>query len=99
MKKIKFIVFTCVLFTTLSAGAKSLELTRNTGSIFIQEKTNWKMGKDLFGMPFIYFSPQVNGQRSNISFTDTGANLELDMKALDKNQSDFKKSKEAWAKT
>ncbi|HXH73477.1 MAG TPA: hypothetical protein VNJ08_00830 [Bacteriovoracaceae bacterium] len=78
---------------------KSLELTKNARSIFIEEKPDWKMGKDLFGMPFIYFSPKKNGQRSNISFTDTGANLALDMKALADNQADFKKNKDAWAKT
>lgn len=97
MKKI--ILAFCVLAFSFSSSAKILELERNSGTIFIQEKPDWRLGKDLFGMPFIYFSPQVNGQRSNISFTDTGANIELDVKALEKNQGDFKKNKEAWAKT
>jgi hypothetical protein len=48
------------------AHAGSLELKKNTRSIYIEEKNEWRLGKDLFGMPFIYFSPQVNGQRSNI---------------------------------
>lgn len=78
--------------------AKTLELRKNTGTILITEKANWKLGKDLFGMPFIYFSPQVNGQRSNISFTDTGAELELDVKSLSTSQKKYQAGRKAWAK-
>ncbi len=80
------------------AHAETLELKKNTRSIFIEEKDDWRLGKDLFGMPFIYFSPQANGQRSNISFTDTGADLELDFKSLQNNQSDYQSNKKEWAK-
>ena len=94
-------IATLILLSTfaLSAGAKTLELKKSTRTIFIQEKAKWELGKDMFGMPFIYFSPQVNGQRSNISFTDTGANAALDMKALSRNQNEFKRNKEEWAKS
>lgn len=74
-----------------------MELKKNSGSIFVEEKQDWTLGKDLFGMPFIYFSPQVNGQRSNISFTDTGAELELDIKALAKTQEKYQKGRKNWA--
>lgn len=47
-------------------------------------------------MPFIYFSPMENGQRSNISFTDTGAEIELDIKALAANQSEYQNHKKEW---
>lgn len=79
--------------------AKSLELSKNSRSIFIPQKSNWELGKDLFGMPFIYFSPQVNGQRSNISFTDTGAEVELDIKSLAKSQNDYQKNKRKWSES
>ncbi len=74
-----------------------MELKKNTRSIFIEEKSNWKLGKDLFGMPFIYFSPEANGQRSNISFTDTGAEVELDIKSLAEAQNDYQTNKKSWA--
>lgn len=77
--------------------AKTMELKKSTRSIFIEEKSGWTLGKDLFGMPFIYFSPQTNGQRSNISFTDTGAELELDIKALASSQESYQKNKKEWA--
>jgi len=82
---------------TFSAHAKTLELKNNSRSIFIQEKTKWELGKDLFGMPFIYFSPQSNSQRSSISFTDTGADLELDVKALSTNQTKYQNGRKNWA--
>lgn len=89
-------LFVCLTLISV-AHAGSLELKKNTRSIYIEEKDDWKLGKDLFGMPFIYFSPQENGQRSNISFTDTGADLELDVGSLSKNQNDYQKNKKDWA--
>lgn len=93
------LVLTLGFIAISSAMAKSLELKKDARIIFIQELPNWQLGQDLFGMPFIYFSPQTNGQRSNISFTDTEANLKLDVKALADNQNDYQKGKEAWVKT
>src|SRR5690606_37194552 len=93
----KVVVVFAVIIAAFADHAKTLELKKSTRSIFIEEKENWTLGKDLFGMPFIYFSPQQNGQRSNISFTDTGAELELDIKALAKSQSDYQKDKKEWA--
>ena len=97
MMKVLFVFF-CILTTfSFSAQAKMLELKKSTRSIFIEEKSGWMLKKDLFGMPFIYFSPQNNGQRSNISFTDTGANLELDIKSLATTQDKYKKDRTTWA--
>ncbi len=97
MMKVLF-VFCCILtIFSFSAHAKMLELKKSTRSIFIEEKNGWMLKKDLFGMPFIYFSPQNNGQRSNISFTDTGANLELDIKSLATTQDKYKKDRKIWA--
>ena len=79
------------------AEAKYIELTKNNRSIFIEEKSEWQLGKDLFGMPYIYFSPKENGQRSNISFTDTGADVELDIKGLAKSQDSYQNHKKKWA--
>ncbi len=84
-------------FISLSYKAHSLELKKNTRSIFIEEKNDWRLGRDLFGMPFIYFSPESNGQRSNISFTDTGADLELDVKSLATTQDKYQANKKQWA--
>lgn len=97
MMKVFFVtVFILTVFLS-GAHAKTLELKKNTRSIYIEEYKDWTLGKDLFGMPFIYFSPQANGQRSNISFTDTGADLELDIKSLAANQKDYEAGKKKWA--
>jgi len=77
--------------------AKSIELKKDGKTIFIKNESKWTIGKDLFGMPFILFSPKENGQQSNISFTDTGARLTLDFEALKENQDSFKKNKDEWA--
>ncbi len=94
---VRFTFLILIFFTSNFADAKSLELKKNTRSIFIEEKADWTLGKDLFGMPFIYFSPQVNGQRSNISFTDTGADLELDIKSISSSQDFYRDNKKKWA--
>jgi len=86
-----------VILTSLNVNAKVLELKKNTGTILIQENKTWTLGKDLFGIPFMLFSPQTNGQRSNITFTNTGADLELEFKTLSLTQDDFKKGKKQWA--
>lgn len=88
----------CLSLLSVNTYAKTLELKDNSRSIFIPEKENWELGRDLFGMPFIYFSPMENGQRSNISFTDTGANIELDLQSVAKSQEDFQQGKKEWAK-
>jgi len=97
LKSIGF--FLGILFFQQLTLAKSLELKKDGKTIFIQNKSRWTLGKDLFGMPFILFSPQENGQQSNISFTDTGAKLTLDFEALKENQDSFKRNKDEWADT
>ena len=87
----------CLGLVSFNLEARSLELKKSTRSIFIEKKDDWKLGRDLFGMPFIYFSPEANGQRSNISFTDTGADLELDVDSLATTQDKFQKNKKEWA--
>lgn len=87
----------CLVLLTSVVEAKSLELKKNARSIYIEESDEWMLGKDLFGMPFIYFSPQTNGQRSNISFTDTGAEVELDIKSLASSQNKYQTERKEWA--
>lgn len=84
---------------SLTSFAKSLELKKENRSIFIDEKSGWEIGKDLFGMPYIYFSPQLNSQRSNISFTDTGVETELDVKTLGSTQNVYQDGKKKWAES
>lgn len=91
----KLVVCLGMISVTVEAGV--LELKYQSKTIFIQEKTEWKLGKDLFGMPFIYFSPEINGQRSNISFTDTGAEAELDTKSISETQKTYQENKKKWA--
>lgn len=81
------------------ASASPLKLETDYGKIFIPELKQWELGKNMFGMPFIYFSPQENGQRSNISFTYTGVELEIDLELLKKDPEGYKKLKKKWAST
>lgn len=97
MMKAIFVLVTIVTTFSVSSHAKTLELQKNTGSIFVEEKPQWTLGKEIFGMPFILFSPFVNGQRSNISFTDTGADIEIDIKSLASTQDKYQEGRKAWA--
>lgn len=89
-----FLLF-IIMFSSV-ALADRLELKDDSQTIFIDEKANWELGQNLFGIPFILFSPQLNGQRSNISFTDTGAKIGLKKTAIS-NEVAYKKMKKNWA--
>jgi hypothetical protein len=77
--------------------AKPMKLETSYGKIFVPEIKDWEMGREMFGMPFIYFSPQVNGERSNISFTATGVDVEGDLTEMGRDFAGYKKMKDAWA--
>jgi hypothetical protein len=68
------------------------------GKIFVPELIGWELGRDMFGMPFIYFSPRTNGQRSNISLTATGVDVEVNLADMAKNPDAYKMLKLSWAK-
>jgi hypothetical protein len=87
-----------LLLTIQNSFARMIELKKGTRSIFIEEKDGWTLGKEMFGIPFWYFSPNSNGQRSNITFTDTGAELALDIGSLSSAQSSYQEDKKNWAK-
>jgi hypothetical protein len=91
------LVFILAAFPARS-HAKTVELSNGARRLLVEEKTGWTLGRDLFGMPFIFFSPQTNGQRSNISFTDTGAEVALDVGALAKNQDQYQEGRRRWAR-
>ncbi|HLT23164.1 MAG TPA: hypothetical protein VKZ84_06965 [Bacteriovoracaceae bacterium] len=84
-----------LLFLTSSSFAE--ELTHSGHTLYVDNHEQWEVGKDLFGIPFILFSPQTNGQRSNISFAHTGAELSLEVEALKSNQKDYQANKKKWA--
>ena len=87
-----FLVCSSVAF----AAVQKLETTH--GKIFVPILSNWELGRDMFGMPFIYFSPRSNGQRSNISLTATGVDVEINLADMAKNPDAFKMLKLSWAK-
>lgn len=90
--------FVLIFSIFISSASFAEELSHSGHSLFINNPQNWEIGKDLFGIPFILFSPQKNGQRSNISFAHTGAELELEVSALKKNQKQYQENKKNWAK-
>lgn len=91
----KFLLIIVSLFLTVPTYA--LELTHSGHTLYLDNSQKWEVGKDLFGIPFILFSPRKNIQRSNISFSHTGAELELDVKTLKDNASDYQENKKKWA--
>jgi hypothetical protein len=99
MKNLSILLF-LFFFYLIEVRASSTEvLVTERGQILISKIKDWEMGKDMFGMPYIYFSPQANGQRSNISFTATGVETDVDLTTLGKNQDTYKKMKQQWSET
>lgn len=97
---VKLLLIFLLIFSVNSlVWAETQTLGTAQGRILIPTLKNWELGKNLFGMPFLYFSPQANGQRSNISFTDTGVNLEIDLSRLRQNSESYQKIKKDWAKS
>lgn len=86
-----------IVVLALSLPVHALELKRGKSIIHIDDKVEWTLGKDLFGIPFIYFSPQQNGQRSNISFTDTEAEIPINQDDLKATEDIYQSNKRAWA--
>jgi hypothetical protein len=86
-----------LILTPAFVDAGTHEIKQDGKSIFINERPGWKLHKDLFGIPHIYFSPLANGQRSNLSFTDTGAIGEIDLASIQKSQKIYQQNKEKWA--
>jgi hypothetical protein len=91
---IKFFLISSITF---SAFGSSLSLKTEKGVIIVPDIQGWELGRDMFGMPFIYFSPQKNGQRSNISFTSTGVDVEFNLADFGKDGAGYKKIKKEWA--
>lgn len=77
--------------------AHALELKSSSGTIFLPEKDSWTLSRDIFGIPFLLFSPKINGQRSNISFINSGVEVEIDVNALSSHQKEFQDNKKKWA--
>jgi hypothetical protein len=88
-----------VFFCYETALAAPMKLETVKGQIFVPTLEDWKLGKDMYGMPFILFSPQQNGQRSNISLTATGVDVEVDLTELGNQHKSYEKLKTNWAKT
>lgn len=92
----QFLILSILLLASTCYGE---ELTHQGHTIYVDNPQQWEVGKDLFGIPFILFSPQKNTQRSNISFAHSGVELELDIKTLKNNQKDYQDNKIKWAQT
>tara|TARA_R110002072_G_scaffold64203_1_gene159109 strand:+ start:82777 stop:83301 length:525 start_codon:yes stop_codon:yes gene_type:complete len=96
MKKLIFKIL--ILVNIAHINGAGLTLSHERGTIYIEEQKGWELSKDIFGMPFMYFSPKHSGQRSNISFAHTGTDFTFDKKEMKKNESQYREGKEKWAK-
>ena len=89
-----------MLFSSWSWAESNIQkLETDYGKIFIPEYKDWEMGRDMYGMPFIYFSPQENSQRSNISFTYTGVEVLVNLAEMGQDPKGYRELKDNWAKT
>lgn len=89
-----------MLFSSWSWAESNIQkLETDYGKIFIPEYKDWEMGRDMYGMPFIYFSPQVNSQRSNISFTYTGVDLKVNLAEMGQDPKGYQELKNSWAQS
>lgn len=92
------ISFICLHIFTLQASDDVLLLAHPRGNIEIIKIDNWEMAENVFGIPYIYFSPLENGQRSNISFTHTGLDFPFDENDLEGSLVEYRSLKQVWAK-
>lgn len=88
-----------ILCVSFAASAKDLKLVTAQGQILVPELAGWELGRDMFGMPFILFSPRANGQRSNMSLTATGVDVEINLSDMAKNPEAFRAQKQQWAES
>ena len=89
-------VISFILFSQF-VMAKDLYLPHKSGNLITVEKDNWELGKDMFGIPYMYFSPKANGQRSNIVFAATGAEIAFDTSDIGNSIKKYEKIKKDWA--
>lgn len=67
------------------------------GTISIVVPKGWQSAKDLFGVPLTFLGPESDGGRPIISITPTGLrDYKFDQKSLEKNQDEYKTSRESW---
>lgn len=97
MKKLIFL--SILIVANLNAFSAPYELKHPSiqGSIFINMPTGWDVHQNVLGMPFVLFSPKENGQKSNLSFVPTSAELKVDDKSLGKDIANYQQGKKNWA--
>jgi len=93
----KYLAVLSLFLFSLVGFAKDLTMPHKSGTLITVEKEDWEMGKNMFGIPYMYFSPKKNGQRSNITFAATGADLNFDTTNIASGMSDYESMKKKWA--
>ncbi|GAB4010255.1 MAG: hypothetical protein Fur0010_02530 [Bdellovibrio sp.] len=68
-----------------------------SGKLYVDIHKSWELKKDVFGFPFMAFSPTEMGQKSNLSFLASGESLAFDEVRMKKEVDDYKKIKTDWA--
>jgi len=60
----------------------------------VNNQINWEAKQNMFSLPLLFFSERVNGQASNISFSGTGLDGDLDYTRMKNDEGGYKKIKE-----
>lgn len=97
MRNLYFTVFILLIWAP-AYGAKVLHLQGEFGGIHVPVVKGWTLEKNVLGLPYVYFSEHVNGQKSNMSLINSKSKIQLDEKSLKKDEASYLEGKKNWAK-
>ncbi|NBV50591.1 hypothetical protein EBR78_05150 [bacterium] len=87
------------LLTALGFGATE-KLETERGKFEIEVSNDWKVVKDLYGIPFTFLGPKNGPRRAVVLVTPTGTqDLEFNEQALSKNDRSYREGRERWLKS
>ena len=95
--KYLWLMFLCWQVAEGSVG-KRLQLKGSQGIVTVPALADWRLEKNVMGLPFVYFSPKLNGERSNLSIISTSSEIEFQSLKLKQDQKSYMAGKLAWAK-
>lgn len=93
-----FFKFLSVCLISLTAySAQALTVTDKRGQVEVSLPVGWSYEKDILGLPHVFLGPE-GADRASFSITLTGiADVELPVKDLKKNQSQYQDGRKKWA--
>lgn len=94
----RHLLFLLVFLIHPSLRASEHRLEHLRGNITIPQIQGWEIKEKVFGMPYMLFSPQTKGQRSNISFTHSGIDFPFKVSEIEKSLRQYQDLKKEWTR-